>query len=127
MKANEATLNRPDGDRVIDAPYVLADIADRIEQLKDEKAWETNDRNGITLVKNDKLTIVLTCLQDGAEIKDNSVNGILTIEVLKGAIHVSTDVDSFEMKKKSLISFRQNIVHSLRADGKAVLLLTTVL
>jgi quercetin dioxygenase-like cupin family protein len=127
MKTNEATLNRPDGDRVIDAPYVMVDIDGRIDQLKDEKAWDENDRNGITLVKNDKQTIVLTCLHDGAEIKDNSVDGILTIQVLKGSVEVTTEVDHFELHKRSLITFRQNIVHSVRSNGKSVLLLTTVL
>lgn len=127
MKINEATHNRPEGDRIIDAPYVIADIDDRIDQLKDEKAWEKNDRNAITLVKNEKMTIVLSCLRDGAAIPDNSVDGVLTIEVVKGEIAVTTDVDKYRLKKRSLISFRPNVVHHIKAEGKAVLLLTTVL
>ena len=73
LKRNEATLNRPEGDRVLDAPYVFMDLDDFVKQLKDEKAWDKNDRNGITIFKTDNLTTVLTCLHKGAEIKDNTV------------------------------------------------------
>jgi hypothetical protein len=48
IKRNEATLNRPEGDRVIDAPFVFLDIPEFIHQVKKEKAWKKYDRNGIT-------------------------------------------------------------------------------
>ncbi|MBV9988614.1 MAG: hypothetical protein JO301_13120 [Chitinophagaceae bacterium] len=124
MKANDATLNRPEGDRVLDAPYVIANIEERIDQLKDEDAWDKNDRNGITLVKNEKMTIVLTCLHKKAEIRDNQLDGILTIEVLDGRVRVRTDVDSFELEKRSLVTFRANICHSILAEKESVILLT---
>ena len=125
MKANDATLNRPEGSRVLDAPYVIANIDDRIDQLKDEKAWDKNDRNGITLVKNEHMTIVLTTLHEDAEIRDNQLEGMFTIEVLEGRIKVSTEIDSFDLEKRSLVSFRPNICHSIRADKRSVLLLTS--
>jgi len=124
MKANEATINRPEGDRIIDAPVVYADIDERIDQLKDEKAWDKNDRNGITLVKNEHLTIVLTCLHADAEINDNLVDGILTIEVLEGSVSLVTEVDKYELKERSLATIRANVPHSIRAQKKSVLLIT---
>ena len=36
-KRNEATLNRPEGDRVLDAPYVFINIPEFIRQLKNER------------------------------------------------------------------------------------------
>ena len=39
-KRNEATLNRPEGDRVLDAPYVFINIPEFIRQLKSEEAWQ---------------------------------------------------------------------------------------
>jgi quercetin dioxygenase-like cupin family protein len=124
MKANEATINRPEGDRVIDAPVVIADIDDRIDQLKDEKAWDKNDRNGITLVKNDRQTIVLTCLHADAEINDNLVDGILTIEVLDGRIRLVTEVETYDLKARSLATLRANVPHSIKAEKRSVLLIT---
>ena len=54
-KRNEATLNRPQGDRVLDASYVFINLPAFIRQMKKEEAWGKNDRNGITVFKTDKL------------------------------------------------------------------------
>ena len=124
MKTNDATHNRPEGDRILDAPFVIADIDERIDQLKDEKAWDTNDRNGITLVKNEKMTIVLTCLHEDAAINDNLVDGILTIEVLEGKVKLITEIDTCELKARSLVTLRANIAHSIHAVKRSVLLIT---
>ena len=43
IKRNQATFNRPQGDRVIDASYVFIDIPAFVDQIKMEKAWEKND------------------------------------------------------------------------------------
>ena len=125
MKANDATHNRPQGDRVLDAPYVLADLDERIDQLKSEDAWKNGDRNGITLVKNEKMTIVLTCLRKDAKIRDSQLDGILTIEVLEGKITLTTEADRLEIKERGLITLRANISHSIVADKKSTLLLTS--
>jgi quercetin dioxygenase-like cupin family protein len=124
MKANEATRNRPEGDRVLDASYVIANIEERIDQLKDEEAWDKNDRNGITLVKNDRLTIVLTCLQKGAAIERNSIDGMITIQVIDGRLEITTDADNFELKEKEIITLQPNITHSLKAVKETAFLLT---
>lgn len=124
MKANEATRNRPEGDRVLDASYVIANIEERIDQLKGEEAWDKNDRNGITLVKNDRLTIVLTCLHKGVSIENNSVDGMVTIQVIRGKLEMTTGVDNFELNEKELITLQPNITHSLKAVKETTFLLT---
>jgi hypothetical protein len=81
-KRNEATLNRPEGDRVIDAPYVFINTPEFIRQLMDEEAWQKNDRNSITVFKTSNMTMVLVCLHAKAVLKDNLVDGIVTIQVI---------------------------------------------
>ena len=49
IKYNIATPNRPDGSRLLDAPWVYAELETILEQLRSEQAWEKNDRNGITI------------------------------------------------------------------------------
>src|SRR5689334_15676069 len=99
IKRNDATLNRPQGDRVLDAPYVYMDLDDYTRQLKDEEAWDKNDRNGITIFKTDALTTVLTCLHKDAAIKDNAVDGLFQVHLLSGRIRVSTDSGDIDMKE----------------------------
>ncbi len=125
MKNIEATYNRPDGERVIDASYVITDIKERIEQLKDEKAWGKNDRNGITLFKTPGLAIVLTCLHDETVVNDISIDGIAVLQVMEGKINITTEGDAFELCEKKMVVLHSNIVHSIYALKKSVLLLTT--
>jgi quercetin dioxygenase-like cupin family protein len=124
LKRNDATLNRPEGDRVIDALYVFVDLPDFIRQLKEEPAWEKNDRNGITVFKTDNLTMVLTILHKKAEIKDNKVDGLVTLQVIEGIIRVSTIDGDIEMKEKQLISLHSNEPHSIEALSDCSFLLS---
>jgi len=126
IKRNEATLNRPEGDRVLDAPYVFMDLNDFVKQLKDEEAWDKNDRNGITIFKTDNLTTVLTCLHKEAAIKDNNVDGLFQVQVLSGKIRVSTNDGDVDMKEGEIITLHPNVPHSIVALKKSTLLLQTI-
>ena len=126
MKRNDATLNRPEGDRVIDAPYVFMDLEHFIKQIKNEETWDKNDRNGITIFKTENLTTVLTCLHKDASIKDNSVDGIFQVQVLEGRIRVTTADGDVDMEEGQMIAFHPRIMHSIKALKKSSLLLQTV-
>ena len=126
MKRNEATLNQPEGDRVIDAPYVVIDTDQFTKQIKSEAAWEKNDRNGITVFKTDNLTAVLTCLHKDALIKDNSVDGIFQVQVLGGKIRISTTDGDIELEGGQLIVFHPGVRHTIEALKKSTILLQTI-
>ena len=123
-KRNEATLNRPEGDRVIDAPYVFINTPEFIQQLMDEEAWQKNDRNSITVFKTSNMTMVLVCLHAKAVLKDNLVDGIVTIQVIDGIIKVSIPDGSVDMLTNQVIAFHQLVDHSIEALTDSVLLLT---
>jgi len=123
IKRNEATLNRPEGDRVIDAPYVYMNLREFVRQLKEEEAWEKNDRNGITIFKTDYLTTVLTCMHKGARIGNTSVDGLLQVQVLEGRIRVTTDDGDAEVEEEEMMTFHPNVQHSIEAIKKSTLLL----
>lgn len=123
-KRNEATLNRPEGDRVLDAPYVFINIPDFIRQLKSEDAWQKNDRNGITVFKSGRVTMVLTCLHAKAIMHDVLVDGIFTIHVLEGIIRVRTPDGDVDMQANQVMTFHQLVDHSIEALMDSVLLFT---
>ena len=50
-KYNESTLQRPEGDRAVDAPLVDIDLPMFIKQIKEETTWKESDRNAITVLK----------------------------------------------------------------------------
>jgi len=126
IKRNEATLNRPGGDRVLDAPFVFMDLDAYTRQVKSEDAWEKNDRNGITIFKTDHLTAVLTCLHKDAVIKDNQVDGLFQVQVLEGKVRVATDAGDTDMKEGEMMIFHPNVRHTIEASKKSTLLLQTI-
>lgn len=123
-KRNEATINRPEGDRVLDAPYVFINIPEFIRQVKSEEAWQKNDRNSITVFKSGRVTMVLTCLHAKAVLKNNLVDGIFTIQVLEGIIRVTTPDGDVDMQANQAMAFHQLVDHSILALMDSVLLLT---
>ena len=114
-KRNEATLNRPEGDRVLDAAYVFIDINEYTQQIRDENAWHKNDRNGITVYKTDQLTMVIVGLHPKAILKNNVVDGIVTLQVMQGSIRVTTPDGDVEVKQNQLITFQRCIDHSIES------------
>jgi quercetin dioxygenase-like cupin family protein len=126
IKRNDSTLLRPEGDRVLDAPYVCMDFDGFVKQLKDEEAWEKRDRNGITMFKTDGLTTVLTCLHKDARIEENSVDGLFQVQVLDGKIRVTTDDGDADMREGEMVVFHPNVKHAIEALKKSTLLLQTI-
>jgi quercetin dioxygenase-like cupin family protein len=127
IKRNEATNNRPGGDRVIDASYVFSDLPSVIAQLRNEKAWAHNDRNGITIFKSDNISIVVSAFKAGAVISENEVEGYLMIQMLQGRAVFSTDDGDTVLSENHLVTLHPHVVHSFKADTDCVVLLTTYL
>jgi quercetin dioxygenase-like cupin family protein len=125
IKRNEATIGRPEGDRVIDAPFVFIDIANMIGQLKAEDAWRKNTRNGITVFKSNGITQVITTLKGSEDIIDNEVDGFLTIHLFSGNAVFSTSEGDVIMEKGQFVTVHPHIVHSFKAVTDTVLLITT--
>ncbi len=124
MKSNDATFNRPGSRRVIDAPYVFADLYQYKDQLKEEEAWHKSDRNAITLFKTEGVSIVLICMHANARIEDNTTDGIMTLQAVEGRISVSVDKSRIKLKPGQMLSLHRNIPYSIEAMEDATLLLT---
>lgn len=124
-KYNDATRNRPEGDRVLDAPFVFTDLEKYSGHLKKEDAWKKSDRNSITVFKTTDTTIVLTCLHKKAEIKDNEIDGQLTVLVLDGSVEFTIENYSQVLKKHQLMTIHAGIVHTICAKEESTILMTT--
>jgi len=125
IKRNEATLNRPDGDRVLDGTYVFVDLPSYIRQIREEKAWEKNDRNGSTVFKSDSITIVITVLQKGSAMRDSQTDEFLSVQVLDGNVRFSTPEGDIDAVKNQQITFHPQVRHSIEALSESIILLTT--
>jgi len=124
-KFNEATINRPEGSRILDAPFVFMDLAKYSHQLKHEEAWQKNDRNSITIFKTREFTMVLCWLREEALIMDNLVGGHVTIQVIEGTIDFSVETSTTEMTQKQMITIHPGIMHTIRAVSNSLILIVT--
>lgn len=125
IKSNHSTGNRPEGDRILDAPYVFSDIPTYLEQLKSEKSWAKNDRNAITVYKSDKITIVIAILKSGAMVNDHSIDEALTFQVLAGELKVETEGRVFYTTAGQMMTFHAHLAHSIKAVADSEILITT--
>ena len=121
---NEATPQRPDGTRVLDAPLVDINLNDFIKIIKEEPTWKDSDRNSMTVYKTDGLSVVLIALHRGAELKRHTAAGIITVQVLDGRIRFDTDEGSSEMGKGEMLALHERIPHAVFAMEESVFLLT---
>ena len=125
IKSNHSTGNRPEGDRILDAPYVFTDIPMYLEQLRSEKSWAKNDRNAITVYKSEKITIVIAIRKSGAMVNDHSIDECLTFQVLSGELKVETEGRVFYTTAGQMMTFHAHLAHSITALADSEILITT--
>lgn len=123
-KSNDATEQRPEGNRVLNAPLVQMNLVDFINQLKSEKPWKDSDRNSVTIFKSETMRIVLMGLHENAELKAHKANGVISVQVLEGKVNFSTEEKSVVLEKSQMIALQDNIIHSVTALQESFFLLT---
>ena len=122
-KFNQATPQRPDGTRPVDAPLLVADLPALVAQLRRESPWRNSHRNAITVFKTDGLRIVLVALHAGTVMQKHTT-GITSIHVLEGQLTLSTEHQSVEVGPGHLLALHAGIPHRIRAITESVFLLT---
>ena len=123
-KFNEATQQRPGGDRVMDASLVTIDLPSFIEKIKQESPWKDKDRNAITIFKTNGMRIVLIALHKGSEMKTHTADGIISIQVIDGKMKFNADNRSVELSKGQMLALHKGIPHSVLAEEETIFLLT---
>lgn len=124
VKYNEATPQRPQGERPLNAPLVLLNLPEYISQIKQEQAWQTNDRNSITLFKSDSMRLVLIALHGGAELKTHTAPGVISVQVLEGQIEFEAEQEVHQLSAGQALALQAKIPHAVKALQESVFLLT---
>ncbi len=124
QRSNDATPQRPEGNRVLDASLVEMDLNKFIAQIKNESTWNDSDRNSVTIFKSETLRIVLMGLHKNAELKSHKAKGIISVQVLEGKMHFVVDGKKSLLEKGQMIALHENIMHSVEALDDTFFLLT---
>ena len=123
-KFNEATKQRPQGERTLDASLVSIDLNYFTKQIRNEKAWKDSDRNAITVFKTNGMRIVLIALHKDAEMAKHTADGMISVQVLEGHMLFTTKEQSVELGKGEMLALHENVPHSVLAKEETVFLLT---
>ncbi len=122
---NESTANRPEGERLINAPFVVSDLAAHIKQITEEDAYFTNDRNAITLFKAHGVSVVLVALRNGGELSTPQPSGkVGIIQVMSGSLNVEIEKETSTVGHQQIISFHGHLGYHILAREDTVFLLT---
>ena len=123
---NESTINRPEGERPVDAPVVVVNIPEFIKKIKKEKAWDKNDRNAITVFKTDKMRIILVAMHKKAEMTTEHPENIFSLQVLDGKVKLHSTEKTVEVREDELFVLHANIPYKVEAIKKSIFLLTVI-
>ncbi len=126
-RMNEATRNRPEGDRIIDAAMVEINLNQYIQQLKSEEAWLNSQRNAITLLKTDTMRIVMIGLHADGMLPEHKAEGIISVQVLKGHIRFKVGDEEKRLVEGNMLTLHEKIPHTVVAVEESVFLLTMAL
>lgn len=122
---NESTLNRPEGDRVINAPFVVSDLQAHSKQITEEDAYFTNDRNAITLFKAHGVSVVLVALRNGAEMSTPEPSGkVGIIQVMSGSLNMEMENETSTVGQQQILSFHGHLGYHILATEDTIFLLT---
>ena len=126
VKINQSTINRPEGERILDAPAVLVEIDQYIQQIKQEDAWHKNDRNAITVFKTGSITLVINALHSGAEMADIEVDGVFIIQVLEGEITIKAEEGEKRLSAHQMLVLHPCFKTHILAETDTVMMLTNI-
>ena len=126
-KTSDATLKRPEGERIIDAPMVEIDLKKFIKQLKEEESWLNNKRNSITVFKSDSMRIVLIGLHMDSELPEHTADGMISVQALEGHIVFRAGGEEVKLVEGKMVTLHEKIPHSVTAIEDSIFLLTMAL
>ena len=123
-KFNDATKQRPQGERIMDATLVTIDLRSFTKQIREEKSWQDSDRNAITVFKTDGMRIVLIALHKNAEMAKHTADGMISVQVLEGQILFTTQEQTIELNSGQMLALHKGVPHSVLAKEETIFLLT---
>lgn len=120
------THPRPDSRRPINGQKLTFDLPIVIERLKQEAEWIEGRHNAITLVKSNKMRIVLIAMHQANEMVMNFFEGPVSLQIIKGKLNISSELEEIILYKDQLISICEKIDNRITAIEETIILLTLV-
>lgn len=73
-------------ERPMDAPLLTFDLPAVLVQIRREDTWANAPRTGLTLLKGQRLLVVLVALHAGTTISSHHTDSPISVQVIEGAL-----------------------------------------
>ena len=107
-------------DRHLDSSVLALKIEDETKRLKREPEWISGKENGITLAKYPHMLIAL---RKGMSLREQAVEGPMSLYILSGQISMVVSGVSYELFTRGLFTLRKTFLHDIRAKRNSLFLL----
>jgi len=124
-KKNEATPQRPGGDRFLDSEALVVNLPYWLDQLMSEESWKDSDRNAVTVAKSDHITVTLIALHEGATMGNRDLKRFLMAEVMAGNVQIEMPNGQIRLEHGDLIILHPDVDYLIQASSNACILLTS--
>lgn len=114
-----SSINRP-----LSGPMLTFDLAEQLDELRREEAYQRSGRAGRTLAKSGRLRLVLVAMAPDASIGTHQAESPMTVHVLSGHIQYRADEAVHELRAGQVLFFGPGDAHDIRARDESALLLT---
>jgi quercetin dioxygenase-like cupin family protein len=104
----------------------VLDLSGKVAALRREPAWQQNDRNAKTFVKEADLRMVLTVLKQGAVVKEHRAPGTAVVQALSGRIRLRiADQDQMvELPAGHFVILERDLPHDVEALEESAFAIT---
>jgi len=103
--------------------HLLINLADATSDLRRQDG-SNQDRQGVTLVRQGGLSVVLTHLAAGGQLQEHAAPGAATVQVLSGHVRAQVGHEVLDLHEGHLVAFDANVRHAVEAIDESTLLLT---
>lgn len=118
---------RPHPAQRFDSPARVIDLAACAEELLSESRKPIDGHRQYTLGRRGALTVILFHFEAGSRLPEHVVDGGVTIHVLDGELHVTTEQETHVVKSNQVLILDAGVDHDAHAITETRMLLTVQL
>ncbi len=106
------------------APLLTFDLDAETEQLRREEAWQREDHNAITLVKESDFRVVLVAIKAGGKLREHHSPGRIAIQAISGYLRLHLPDETIELPAGHLLTLDRHMAHEVEAVEESTFILT---
>jgi quercetin dioxygenase-like cupin family protein len=113
-----------ESERPLHGPLQRFDLEAEVSRLREEGAWQSGQRNAITLRKGEGMNVVLMVMRSGDRLEEHAAQVPISLSIREGRIAFTAGEEIIEGGPETLLTCDAGVRHTVEALSDAVFLLT---